>query len=520
MSDILIGMDAGTSMIKCAAFSVSGELLASRSRPNRYDTSPDGAAVQNLPETRDALIGTLSELAAALGADRGKVKAAAVTAQGDGTWLVDGNNEALHEGWLWLDARAAGIAAEFERSAGFASVFATTGTSLNASQMRSQMLWMERYQPELLDSAATAYHCKDYLHACLTGCRATDPSEALASFGDFRSGRYAPEVLRALGLAGRAHLLPDIVDGYREARPLLDSVARATGLPAGLPITLGYVDVICSALGGGLYDAGAASAMTLTGTTGIHMRYTESADKVVLPDRPSGYTIAFPGGGFVQLQTNMAATLNIDWILDVARDVLAARGIDTGSGDLFDGLDERILEARPAAALYHPYISPAGERGPFIDSRARASFAGLDRHVGYYDLVRATYEGLALAARDCYVSMGRIPDEIRLGGGAARSPALRSIMASVLNRPVRVADRPEAGAAGAAMIAAVKHGYFADVSSCTAQWVAPSIGDAVRPDPALTDLYDGLFEIYVAARNASQPVWQQLAKLRTGDGCR
>ena len=516
--DILIGIDAGTSMIKCAAFSTSGELLAARSRANRYDTSPDGAAVQNLPDTRDALIDTLSELVAELGPDRDRIKAVAVTAQGDGTWLVDENNEALHEGWLWLDSRAAGIVTELERSAGYATVFATTGTTLNAGQMRSQMLWMERHQPDLLDAAATACHCKDYLYACLTGHRATDPSEALLSFGDFRRGVYAPAVMRALGLDDRAHLLPPIVDGCRESHPLLDSVARTTGLPAALPITLGFVDVICSALGGGLYDAGAASAMTLTGTTGIHMRYTESADRIVLPEQPSGYTLAFPGGGFVQLQTNMAATLNIDWILDIARDVLSARGIDTDAGDLFGGLDERILAARPGAALYHPYISPAGERGPFIDSRARASFAGLDRNVGYHDLVRAVYEGLALAARDCYASMGRIPDEIRLGGGAAQSLALRRIMASVLNRPIRVADRPEAGAAGAAMIAAVRHGYFDGFASCTAQWVTPSIGDAVQPDSTLASLYDGLFEAYVAARNASQPVWRRLAALRAGGG--
>ena len=517
MSDILIGMDAGTSMIKCAAFSTSGELLASRSRANRYDTSPDGSAVQNPPDTRNALFETLRELTAELGADRDRVRAAAVTAQGDGTWLVDEDDEALHDGWLWLDSRAAGVAAELERSADFPAVFAITGTSINASQMRSQMLWMERHQPELLDAAATAYHCKDYLYACLTGARATDPSEALLSFGDFRSGSYAPEVIRALGLSGRAHLLPRIVDGHREAHPLLETVARATGLPGGLPITLGYLDVICSALGGGLYDAGGASAMTLTGTTGVHMRYTASPDKVVLPKQPSGYTIAFPGGGIVQLQTNMAATLNIDWILGIARDVLAARGIDTDTVDLFDGLDERILDARPAAVLYHPYISSAGERGPFIDSRARASFAGLDQTVGYHELVRATYEGLALAARDCYASMGPIPEEIRLGGGAARSPALRSIMASVLNRPIRVADRPESGAAGAAMIAAVKHGYFEDLAACTAQWVTPAIGDAVRPDPALTGLYDALFETYVAARTASQPLWQKLGELRTRD---
>ena len=517
-SEILIGMDAGTSMIKCAAFSLAGELLASRSRENRYETSPDGAAVQNLAETRDALIGTLGELVSELGPAREGVRAAAITGQGDGTWLVGEDNEALHDGWLWLDSRSAGVAAEIERSARFASVFATTGTSINASQMRSQMLWMERHQPELLDAAATAYHCKDYLYACLTGHRSTDPSEGLLSFGDFRRRQYAPDVLRDLGLARRAHLLPPIVDGCADSHPLLAPVARVTGLPAETPITLGYVDAVCSALGGGLYDAGTASAMTLTGTTGIHMRYTGSADGVVLPDEPSGYTIAFPGGGFVQLQTNMAGTLNIDWILDIAREILAARDVDTADADLFDGLDERILEARPAAALYHPYISPAGERGPFIDSRARASFAGLDQSAGYHDLVRSVYEGLALAARDCYASMGTIPDEIRLGGGAARSPALRRIMASVLNRPVRVVDRPEAGAAGAAMIAAVRHGFFDDLASCTAQWVTPSVGDAVQPDRALTGLYDDLFEAYVTARNASHPVWRAMAALRAAGG--
>ena len=93
-------------------------------------------------------------------------------------------------------------------------------------------------------------------------------------------------------------------------------------------------------------------------------------------------------------------------------------------------------------------------------------------------------------------------------------------MASVLNRPVRVADRPEAGAAGAAMIAAVKHGYFDDVASCTAQWVTPSIGEAVQPDPELAVLYDGLFEAYIAARDASPAVWRRLARLRAGGGGR
>ena len=43
-ADILIGIDAGTSVIKAVAFDAGGRQLAVASTPNRYTTRPDGAA--------------------------------------------------------------------------------------------------------------------------------------------------------------------------------------------------------------------------------------------------------------------------------------------------------------------------------------------------------------------------------------------------------------------------------------------------------------------------------------------
>ena len=71
--------------------------------------------------------------------------------------------------------------------------------------------------------------------------------------------------------------------------------------------------------------------------------------------------------------------------------------------------------------LYHPYISEAGERGPFVNANARAGFIGLSSGHRFPDLLRAVVEGLGLAARDCYAAMGALPSELRLTGGAARS---------------------------------------------------------------------------------------------------
>ncbi|MCB1832902.1 MAG: carbohydrate kinase, partial [Geminicoccaceae bacterium] len=149
-----------------------------------------------------------------------------------------------------------------------------------------------------------------------------------------------------------------------------------------------------------------------------------------------------------------------------------------------------------------------GERGPFVDVAARAQFMNLSTKVTTLDLMRSVYEGLAMAARDCYGAIGSIPEEIRMAGGAARSKALKTILASTLDRPVREINREEAGAAGTAMMAAVAIGRFDDMADCTRVWVEPTIGDTVRPDDGLASLYAKTFATYVEARKASQPLWR------------
>jgi erythritol kinase (D-erythritol 1-phosphate-forming) len=127
-------------------------------------------------------------------------------------------------------------------------------------------------------------------------------------------------------------------------------------------------------------------------------------------------------------------------------------------------------------------------------------------------MMRSVFEGLAFAARDCYEAMGSIPKEVRVTGGAARSTALRLILASVLNVDVRTVSRGEAGAAGTAMIATVQQKLFPDMAACARLWVDPHIGAATRPDAALTSRYDNIFPHYVAARQAIRPVWRGLRK--------
>jgi erythritol kinase (D-erythritol 1-phosphate-forming) len=513
--DLLIGVDAGTSVIKAVAFTIAGEQVAMASRPNQYSTPGPGQVEQDMVRTWADCAATLRELHDMTPNLAARAAGIAVTGQGDGTWLIDRDGEPVGGGILWLDSRAADLVESYMKTPAYGDHYARTGSGLNACMASGQMAWMKIHQPERLARATTAFHCKDWLYFKLTGERVTDPSEAVFTFGNFRTREYEPSILEAMGIGDCARLLPPIVEGTRVSHRLSAAAASVTGLPEGLPVVLAYLDVICTALGGGLYDRSGEVGVSILGSTGMHMRYVATPEDVKLNETRSGYTMCFPpDGASAAVQSNMAATLNIDWLLDVGREAAAIAGAPASRAALLTGMDERILAAPAGGALYHPYIFEAGERGPFLDPNARAQFSGLSTSTTFTGMMRAVYEGLAFASRDCFLATGSIPQEIRLVGGAARSSAMRAILASALGARVRTVKREETGAAGAAMMAALRLGLYSDLEQCAEAWVTPALGELTLPDSALSEIYRKLYSVYLEIRKTMPPAWKSLAHIR------
>jgi erythritol kinase len=220
-------------------------------------------------------------------------------------------------------------------------------------------------------------------------------------------------------------------------------------------------------------------------------------------------------GARVGIQSNMAATLNIDWVLELAEDLVKSLDLPCPPRDQMLALfNRKAREAEPGRLLYHPFISVNGERGPFVDPAARAQIIGIDGATGLFDLMRAVYEGLGFAARDCYAALDHRPAEIRLAGGATRSALCREILAAATGAPVRQVKREEAGAAGAAMVAAVAIGAGADIPSLCRGWVDARLDRLEAPDPGLAARYDRLYPAYRAAYRGMSEVWATMKTVR------
>ncbi|NDY92925.1 FGGY-family carbohydrate kinase [Ideonella livida] len=519
--DLLIGIDAGTSVIKAVAFDLQGRQIAVASTPNTVRLSPGGAAEQDLDRTWADTAATLRALGEQVPDLARRTLALAATAQGDGTWLIDAAGRPVGPALLWLDGRSAAQVQALRASPAHAALVARTGTALNPSLQSSQLLWLQAQQPERLARAATALHAKDWLYFCFTGERATSPCEGVFTFGDWRQRAYAPEVLATLGLARWAHLLPPLVDGTRHHAPLSAAAAADCGLRAGTPVALAIMDVPATVLGGGGVAVGEHGALrrvgcSILGSTGMH-GWVSDQPADIQPSTEAGYTMAMPlPGAQVRLMSHMAATLNIDWLLAWLAEAAQFMGATVPPrAELLQRLNAAVLEAAPGQALFHPYVAENGERGPFVDGHARAQLSGFTTRLGLGGTARAVFEGICLAARHCYEALGPLPEEIRLSGGAARSPALRQLLASVTGRPVRVSHREECGAAGAALCAAVAVGVVPSLRHALPDWVDAQLGARVTaPDPQHTALYDALMPVYRQQAEAARPGWAALAAAR------
>ncbi len=509
--DVIIGVDAGTSVLKAVAFTTNGKELASASTPNIYKTSNDGGVTQSPNQTWENCVKIISDLCLKLPGLENRTLVISITGQGDGTWLVDGKGEPTCDALLWMDSRSAKIANKLASLSTEEARFNSTGTGIFAGQQSSQLKFIESSSSDILNKSEIAFHCKDYLYMKLTNIKATDPSEACMSFGNFRNRTYDDEVIKNLGLWKRRSLLPEIIDGSKTTHPLTENASKSTGLKSGTPVSLGYLDGLCSFLGSGGYDPNKKVGNTIIGTTGVHMKSSIASETNLDLNSKTGYVLVLPMPNYVlQLQSNMSGSLNIDWLSSVALDLFEEFNIDIKSNELISKIDQWVDSSKPGKILYHPYISDAGERGPFIDNFARASFIGLKSSNRYPDMMRSLIEGLCLASRDCYLAMGSIPNEIRLAGGATQSKALRKIFASTLKTSVRTSNRKEPGASGAAMIGALATGIYDDWDKCLSEWVEPLLGELEDYDEDLASTYNKLFENYLKTRLSLAPIWPEL----------
>jgi xylulokinase len=455
----LVGIDVGTTGVKAVRISETGEVLDRAEEEYALSIPRPGWAEQD-PEDWWRAVERV-----------GWEGPVGLSGQMHGLVLLDADGKVLRPAILWNDQRTAAECAEIEERVGLQRLIQLTGNRALTGFTAPKLLWVRKHEPEIWSRIAHVLLPKDYVRFRMTGEHAIDAAEASGTLlFDVARRRWSTEVCEALEIP--LEWLPPAHEST-EIAGAGDQQAGALGVgvvePGPVSVVLGTSGVVFSALDGYRADPQAR----------VHV-----------------FCHAVPGI-WEAMGVMLSAAGSLRWFRDVF-------------GGTYDAL---IGEAAqwPAGAegvVFLPYLQ--GERTPHADPDARGSFSGLSLRHDRGALVRAVLEGVAYGLRDSLEllkQLGVEPTVGRVSGGGARSELWLKIVASVLGIPLEQTAVEEGAAYGAALLAGVADGTFADAHEAVAACVR--VRDTVEPDPEWARVYEDGYarfrSLYPALRRLENP---------------
>jgi xylulokinase len=481
MTEVFLGIDAGTSAIKVCAFDKQGALLKKVQRFVPVITPYPLWVEIDLERYWELLLEALQEVTA----QTGPVSSLGLSTTCPTTILLDSERKPVRHAMVYLDGRADAIVRSvvgqdtvtFQRLSGNR---ASTSTCWAAN-----LMWVQENEPEVWKNVRSVCMLNSYIAMRMTGELAIDPTQASYSgLMDVKQAepQWHPDLMRLWKTP--AEYLPPIVHGAQHLGQVTPDIAALTGIPVGVAVALGVADTASAAFAMQLRENG--QAFESVGTSGVITFCMDQPDfeagflnrHHVYPKRWLAHgAMSTLGGSFGWLQSKIWP--EVKSLAELER--LAQESLPGANG-----------------LIFLPYL--AGERSPIWDSEASAAWIGLRLGHTRGDMIRAVFEGTAFGLRQIMElaerKWGLRPMRMVGVGGGSHSRFWAQIKADILCLEYGTTEFQDAGALGAAMLGAIAGGHFSGLEDAalpsvkiSSQWVKPSSAEK-------QDIYQRHFEIF------------------------
>ncbi len=507
----ILAIDLGTSGPKVALVGVDGSIAASA--VGTVDTlllPPDGAE-QDPEAIWTAVLAAIADVLRAAALPAARIRAITCSSHYFSVVPVDAALRPTMNCILWMDRRGAPYTRQLYATQPDAFAVWVDRHGMvplpSGNDSLSHLFYVREARPDVYARTAAFLEPADFLVARLTGtCSATLCSAfplLLTDNRDLTGCAWDAELLRRAGI--ERDKLPALLPVGAPAGRLRPALAEQLGLSADTVVFTAMNDTQAAAIGTATFRGGGALNIGTTSQVLAHIGGKASDLEHALLSMPS----PIAGRHMVMAENGLGAKTLDHFLQSVvfARDALA----DHRSATPFAGLEHTVHSVPPGCdgLLYLPWLT--GAPAPDSSPRTRGGFLNVTLATTRAHMVRAILEGVACNMRWVLPAVETFAqaqfDTLAFSGGAAVSDAWAQILADVIGRPVaQLEDARFVNNRGSAFL-----GFVA--------LEALGLDDIDRmcrvrrhydPDPAWRARYDDLFAQFLAAFEATRPIFDAL----------
>ncbi|MBQ4575500.1 MAG: carbohydrate kinase [Clostridia bacterium] len=488
----LLGIDNGGTLCKAAVFDTDGRQIIKKEIRIPLTVNENGRTERDPHEIIEKNFTLIREITAELD---GEIAAVGLSGHGKGLYLLDKEGKPLGNGIGSTDSRALSYELEAAENGLSDEVYPYTYQKILACQPVCLLRWLKEHDRDTYDRIGAILSVKDLVGYALTDVIAAELTDMSGTnLLSLASGGYDPKLTELFGISEINSALPELISSFALRGYVTEEASRATGLPAGIPVSGGMFDIDACALGAGTFAEG--DLCIIAGTWSINEYITGT------PVRAAAMNSFWCVDGYYLAEESSAASAgNLEWMRDILKD---------RSYKELDALAEAVSPEK-SAAVFLPFLYASN-----LDPLAKASLVGLESGYGEGEVILAIYEGVVFSG---YTHLERLlnsmetpPSRLKLAGGVVNSPFWTQMFADVAGIPVETAEKTELGCKGAAMSAGIAAGIYSDAKEAVSACVKP--GNPVEPNTALTPIYRKKYEIYRKTEETLRPVWKAMKDFR------
>ena len=471
---LYIGVDLGTSAVKLLLMDEKGNIKKIVSKEYQLFFPHPGWSEQKPEDWFKQVIIGIKELIS----DCNKESVAGISFGGQmhGLVLLDDKDNVIRLAILWNDGRTKEETDYLNNVIGKEKLSEYTSNIAFTGFTAPKILWVRKNEPDNFKKINKIMLPKDYLVYRLSGAFSTDYSDASGMLLlDVKNKRWSKEMLDICGITEKK--LPKLYESYEVVGNLKSDIAKELGLTEKVKIIAGAGDNAAAAIGTGTVGDGSCNiSLGTSGTIFI------ASKKFGVDENNALHSFAHADGNYHLMGCMLsAASCNKWW----SEEILKTNN--------YSEEQKAITKLGENNVYFLPYLM--GERSPHNDPMARAMFMGMSMDTTREDMTQAVLEGVAYALRDSLEvarSLGIKIERTKICGGGAKSPLWKKMIANILNLKVDIIESEEGPALGAAILAAVGCGEYANVEEAVNKLI--NVVETIEPEYELVERYDKGYE--------------------------